>query len=178
MESLYNDIVAMQEKMAEIIRSHPENQMMKELSRQLDVAKQINVDQKQKIENQTLLVNKTEIAFNAKEELVVAKNEIIINLKIIIENLKETCNCKQEGGEVMTPNDNNQMGDNREEVGLKQGVKECCEFVEVHATKGVIMNGFLLWANIQRQTTPDNIWKDECTANFLKEEITDAKEML
>ena len=40
------------------------------------------------------------------------------------------------------------------------------------------MNGFLLWANIQRQTTPENIWKDECTANFLKEEITDGKEML
>ena len=64
--------------------------------------------------------------------------EIISNLNIIIENLKETCNCKQKGGEVMTSNDNNQLGDNREEVGLKQGVKECCEFVEVHATKGVI----------------------------------------
>ena len=51
-----------------------------------------------------MLVNKTEIAFKAKEELVGAENEIIDNLKTIIGNLKETCNRKQEGEENVTSN--------------------------------------------------------------------------
>ena len=106
------------------------------------------------------------------------KNEIRDNPKITIGNLKEICNCKQDGDDNLALIDNNQLENNGEEVGLSNGVKECCEFIEVHATKGVIMNGFLLWANIERQTTPENIWKEEATAKFLKEEITDAKETL
>ena len=109
---------------------------MEELSCQLEFAKQINRDIKQRIEDQILLVNKTEIAFKAKE-LVGAKNEIIDNLKTIIGNLKETCNRKQEGEENVMSNDNNQLGNNGKQGGLKKGAQECCEFIEVHATKGV-----------------------------------------
>ena len=59
---------------------------------------------------------------------------------------------------------------------MKNGAQECCEFIEVHATKGIIMNGFLIWANIERQTTPENLWKEEGTTKFLKEEISDVKD--
>ena len=69
----------------------------------------------------------------------------------------------------------------------KNGVKECCdgrgtdeacEFIKIHATNGVIINGFLLWANIQRTTRTENAWKDDALLKFLKEEITEAKECL
>ena len=134
MDSLNNEPVAIQEEIVEVKSSHSDNQKMEELSCQLEFAKQINRDLKQKIEDQTLLVNKTEIALKAKEELVGAKNEIIDNLKTIIGNLKETCNRKQEGEENVTSNDNNQLGNNGEQGGLKNGAQECCEFIEVHAT--------------------------------------------
>ena len=60
----------------------------------------------------------------------------------------------------------------------KNGVKECCEFVEVHATNGAITNGFLLWADIQRKKHAEDIWKVQAEKRFLKEEITEAKEVL
>ena len=173
MDSLNNEPVAIQEEIVEVKSSHSDNQKMEELSSQLEFANQINGDLKQKIEDHTLLVNKTEIAFKAKEELVGAKSEIIDKLKTIIGNLEETCNRKQEAEENVTSNDNNQLGNNGEHGRLKNGAQECCEFLEVHTTKG-----FLLWTNIEMQTTPENIWKEEGTAKFLKEEITDAKETL
>ena len=50
----------------------------------------------------------------------------------------------------------------------KNGVKECCEFVEVHATNGAITNGFLLWADIQRKKHAEDIWKVQAEIRFLK----------
>ena len=60
----------------------------------------------------------------------------------------------------------------------KNGVSECCEYIEVHATNGAITNGFLLWADIQRKQQPANTWKAEAEKRFLKDEITEAKEAL
>ena len=50
--------------------------------------------------------------------------------------------------------------------------------MEVHATNGVVLNGFLLWTDIQREITPENVWKVQAVKRFLKEEITDAKVLL
>ena len=57
-------------------------------------------------------------------------------------------------------------------------MKECCEFMEVYATNGVVLTGFLLWLDIQRQIKPENLWKEQAVQRFLKEEITDAREIL
>ena len=54
MDSLNNELVAIQEENAEVKSSHSDNQKMEELFRQLEIAKQINRDLKQKIEDQTL----------------------------------------------------------------------------------------------------------------------------
>ena len=40
------------------------------------------------------------------------------------------------------------------------------------------MNGFLVWADIQRRTTAENVWKAQALMHFTKEEITEAKEIL
>ena len=61
---------------------------------------------------------------------------------------------------------------------LKSGVKECCEFIEVHAVNDAIISGFLLWADIQRKQYPENVWKDEAAKKFVSHEITEAKESL
>ena len=50
--------------------------------------------------------------------------------------------------------------------------------MEVYATTGVVLNGFLLWLDIQRQIKPENLWKEQAVQRFFKEEITDAKEIL
>ena len=61
---------------------------------------------------------------------------------------------------------------------LKNGVNECCKFIEIHATHCALLNGLLLWADIQRQTTPENIWKTQAITKFVSGEITEAKEIL
>ena len=43
---------------------------------------------------------------------------------------------------------------------------------------GVILNGLLLWADIQRKVTPENIWKAQAVKKFDSEEITESKELL
>ena len=43
---------------------------------------------------------------------------------------------------------------------------------------GVVLNGLLVWADIQRRTTAENIWKEEARKYFTKDELTDAKEIL
>ena len=65
-----------------------------------------------------------------------------------------------------------------QEMKTKKDVKECNEFFEVYATNDAILNGLLFWINIQRHVTPENIWKTQAATKFLKEEITDAKEIL
>ena len=40
------------------------------------------------------------------------------------------------------------------------------------------MNGLLLWADIQRKVTPENIWKTQALKKFTDDEITQAKETL
>ncbi len=60
----------------------------------------------------------------------------------------------------------------------KNGVKESYEYIELHATNGVVMDPFLLWADIQRKMHPENTWKSEAEKRFVKKEITEAKETL
>jgi hypothetical protein len=62
--------------------------------------------------------------------------------------------------------------------GAKNGVKESCEFLQIHGTNGIIMDPFLLWADIQRKMNPENIWKKCALKKFASTEITEAKETL
>ena len=57
----------------------------------------------------------------------------------------------------------------------KNGVEECCEIIKAHVVNGVVLSGFLLWVNIQRKTTAENIWKAQAISSFDKEEIITAK---
>ena len=44
---------------------------------------------------------------------------------------------------------------------IKQGVSECIEFLKCHTNNDVILNGLLLWIDIQRKTTAEDVWKSQ-----------------
>lgn len=149
----------------------------------LQFAKQRNQGLTRKLEEQSYLMNKTEAAFLAKDELVKAKDEIIGNLKVIIGCLQKELThagmtSNTSNGEDAVVNEKNSDESSLRPIAPKNGVKECCEFIEVHATNGAITNGLLLWADIQRKQHPDNNWKTEGVKKFAKQEIEGAKEGL
>ena len=97
-----------------------------------------------RIDDLSMISGMVDLALSAKDKLLHAKEEIIDNLKTIVALRK----------------DNQQEGGNPPVIKLsKPGVKECCEFIEIHTSSSAVLNGLLLWADVQRQTTPENVWK-------------------
>ena len=124
---------------------------------------------------------KTDTVLQAKEDLLSAKDEIISNLKVTIDNMRNEKSTHVDGKGNETSNTDTQesvLAEAATTEVAKNGVKEACEFIEVHAINGAIINPFLLWADIQRKMHPENKWKEEAPQNFVKTEITEAKEML
>ena len=115
-----------------------------------------------------------------QKELIDAKQGIIENLKLKIGVLEEkiSCNKDEKRGESNLTS-NSSRGVKTSETELKpKGVDNACELIKVYAKDGVMIKGFLLWANFQRVTWPENKWKEEAVVSFLKSEITDAKDSL
>ena len=144
-----------------------------ELERKLEYEKEVNKDLVKKIGDQIFITKKTEVAFNTQTELVNAKNEIIENHKFIIEQLRKETSARE-----LTQNLTSHLNSNVAGIDNKNGVKENCEFIEVHGKNGAILNGLLLWADIQRKVTPENIWKTQALKKITDDEITQAKETL
>ena len=109
---------------------------------------------------------KTELSFDTQSELVRTKEELIANQRIIIENLK-----KSDCSSINTSNGS-------EHPTSVPGLQESFICLSNIALHGVVLSGFLVWANIQRRTIAENIWKEEALKKFTKEELTEAKEML
>ena len=130
------------------------------------------------------------MAFDTQNSLLNAKDEIIENQKIII-GQRKLVNSHQpslDPDDVTSDDLNSHINVNKgadlihtshpvsiSEKTSKNGVEECCEFIKAHVVNGVILNGFLLWANIQRKPNAENIWKAQAISSFDKEEITTAK---
>ena len=144
-----------------------------ELERKLEYEKEVNKDLVKKIGDQIFITKKTEVAFNTQTELVNAKNEIIENHKFIIEQLRKETSARE-----LTQNLTSHLNSNVAGIDNKNGVKENCEFIEVHGKNAAILNGLLLWADIQRKVTPENIRKTQALKKFMDDEITQAKETL
>ena len=138
------------------------------LTRKFDAEATLRSGLKKRYEDQIHITSKTELAFNLKDELLRAKDKTIRSLKATLSYHK---NCQPDLSESV-PN-------NEQTAGLLDnaniGVKESCEFIALHATNGVILNGLLLWVDIHRKS---NIWKMHTVNKFVSEEITEAKELL
>ena len=133
---------------------------------------------KQDLADKQLLLTKTELVVKTKDELLEAKQEIVENLKFRIGILQTEKKNEKNGQSDLTSNTKSPVDEVTDVLTCANGVDDACEFIKVYAKSGVVMNGFLMWANIQRLTTPENEWKEEALKKFLKSEITDAKECL
>ena len=136
-----------------------------ELEHQLEYEEEVNKDLVKKLWDQIFISKKTELAFNTQTELVSAKNE-----KVIIEQLKKEASASARDDLTSHIIVNNGGIENKN----KNGVQDCSDYIKVHAANGVL----LLWADIQRKVTPENIWIAQVVQKFDSEEITEAKELL
>ena len=104
-------------------------------------------------------MKRTEMAVTAKDELLEAKREIIDILKTKLKifeqdgNIQYSDNVTRNSKSWATDNNNNDNGDRAKKV-LHKGIKECCEFIEIHGTNGAILNGTLQWMSIKRSMLP------------------------
>ena len=118
---------------------------------------------------QVTITKKTELAFNTQTELVVTKEELINHQRIVIEHMKKAV--EEDANRIDVTSIENE---HPSVPGLQESVL-CMTNLALH---GVILNGFLVWADFQRRTTAENIWNAQALKHFIKEEITDAKELL
>ena len=121
--------------------------------------------------------------YDAKIKLISEESEVLrsqlAETNMMVKKLEEVHPAdKKVESTNKTSVDKNSADQNASQQSQANGLRECCEYLEVHATNGCITNGFLLWADIQRKQQPLNIWKTEAEKCFLKEEITEAKESL
>ena len=144
-----------------------------EMEHKLEYEKEGNKDLVKKLADQIIITEKTELAFNTQNELVNAKNEIIENHKLIIEQFKKEAFASDR---EVTQNLTSDMANGC--IGNSNGVQDCCDFIKLHTKHGVILNGLLLWADIQRKVSPENIWKEKAVKRFDNEEITESKQLL
>ena len=79
-----------------------------------------------------------------------------------------------------------QQDENKEEDGALRHLSECKKTgfqesiicLSQIALHGLIVNGLLLWADIQHRTAPSKEWKEKALIHFNDEEISNAKNLL
>ena len=160
---------------------------LEELRSLLECEKDKNLLLKQTIQDKTMIIEKSSLAIDTLKEVDIMKNQIITKLRTEIQIEKLTTSNRPSAHKVVDVTSNKSDVENKvgEELGVDaeqaidgKGTDESCEFIKIHGKNGVIMNGFLLWANIQRTIRTENAWKEDALEKFLKEEITEAKDCL
>ena len=141
----------------------------RKLEKELAKSLQLNEDLRNELTTKVTITKKTELAFNTQTELVETKEELINNQRIVIEHMKKAV--EEDANRIDATSIENE---HPSVPGLQESVL-CMTNLALH---GVILNGFLVWADIQRRTTAENIWNAQALKHFIKEEITDAKELL
>ena len=134
---------------------------------ELNSLKERNLELTKIINDQKLLIEKAELAFDTQEKLTVAKCEIIDNLKTIIQLNGNTATSQTQI--VAEPTD---------ESSELPGLDESIMHLKNLALHGVILNGLLAWFDIQRRTTANDEWIHQALKHFTDEEVTNAKGLL
>ena len=119
------------------------------LKKELEIVQRIKEDLCNELTNQVLLTKRTELAFNTQSKLVNTKDELIKNQQVVIEILNKAQEDKQDNSE----HSNESTATPAAVPGLQESIL-CLSNIALH---GVVMNGFLVWADIQRRTTAENI---------------------
>lgn len=152
---------------------------------QVEVERKKNENLDRKLQDQILITQKYELAFNTQEKLVISKNELIENLKEIIAQKNNMSRCRNNEDNLTSRAINEDSENNGKLVELENtesesipGFQECIVSLKSISLHGVALNGFLVWADIQRRTKPENLWREEALKHFTDEEISDAKILL
>ena len=153
------------EEKSEEIGANGNRKLEKEFAKSL----RLNEDLRNELKTQVTITKKTEPAFNTQTELVATKEELIKNQRIVIEHMKRA---QEENTNLIDATSNET--EHPSVPSLQESVL-CMTNLALH---GVILNGFLVWADMQRRTTAENIWNAQALKHFIKEEIPDAKELL
>ena len=177
-------------------------QELREFKILLECEKEKNRLLTQAIQDKEMILERTAVTIDTQKDLVIAKDEIIKNLRNEIAVSKvSSCRPLQDANkrdDIMTSNilttdkadgaksDSaittgndvifiEEKNFEEKDENLPPGVSECLNFLKCYADSGVVLSGLLLWANIQRKTTAENIWKRQALSHFTGEEITQAK---
>ena len=184
------DVADMKEKIAALESTGNGSQnAIKKLEEELGNAESNKQILMKKLEDQISLTKKAEIAFDTQEKLTLSKCEVIENLKMIISQKEKTPSClptQQTQGEQGNLTSNNTHPSGINNAGSEQhgesnkipGFEESFLCLSGIALHGLVVNGLLLWVDIQRRTVPSNEWKDKALKHFTAEEINNAKNML
>ena len=143
---------------AQLIASEMNN-VNNELRDLLEEEKIKSLNLSKRLDSQIIIAQQAEEAYDAQVKVVDTKDQVINYQKITIDNLNtilksseaiETHNYSEDPGQEMWHNPLNNLN-------------------------AVIINSLLVWVDIQRLTTAENIWKTQAVHNFTPEEISTAK---
>ena len=116
-------------------------------------------EQKKRLHEANVIREKTEMAYIAHIDTVAAKNQVIDHQKTIIDNQETVIDS------LRNTTTNHTLVDT-------EAVPILNSF---HNKNGVITDAVLIWIDIQRMTTAENIWKTQALSHFTTEEISTAK---
>ena len=164
-----------------VAESENNNVKQAEIALQLQAEKDKIEAVQRRLDDQITITNKTEMALKTQEKLTAAKVDLIENLKAkISQGETPSCSERTDEGQNLTSNINrtsvNQIQDGDGET--IPGIEECLVCIKSISLHGVILDGFLQWADTQRRTIASNLWKKEATKHFTDEEIKNAKNRL
>ena len=115
-------------------------------------------EQKKRLHEANIIRKKTEMAYIAHIDTVAVKNQVIDHQKTIIDNQETVI-------DSLRNTTTNHTLVNTEAVPILNSV---------HNKNGVITDAVLIWIDVQRMTTAENIWKTQALLHFTTEEISTA----
>ena len=151
-------------------------ELIESLKKEIDGVKQINKQQLSS-NDKPVSTDQDSQSMVTREKIVKITNHYDEKIKLMTEDMESLKTELHEAKSKRKTSDANT--DNGKDVPCyKKSVQEVFEFINAHAENGAVVNGFLLWVDIQRGMSPENIWKEQAQKRFLSEEIAEGKDTL
>ena len=153
-------------------------ELINSLKREIDTIKQINKEQLSS-NDKPVSADQDCQSMVTREKIIKITNHYDEKIKLMTENMESLKTELHEAKSKRKTSDANTNTGNDDLIPChKKSVQEVFEFINAHAENGAVVNGLLLWVDIQRGMNPENIWKEQAQKRFLSEEITEGKDTL
>ena len=60
----------------------------------------------------------------------------------------------------------------------EENLEDVFGYLKKEAKNGIVINGILVWMDIQQRSTPPNVWMSQAVEEFLEEEVDAARSAL